>query len=106
MNPVNDFLGPFVCSALRPLIDGGFLAVTYGGVECGRYLSGHPLVHSIHLTGAWQTHDAIVWGSNGKKASADGSNLRCEGMRAFLCMRDWSHSIVCVWVGGGGNMSN
>lgn len=62
MNPVNEALGPVIEKALRPLVDGGFLRVCYGGIEVGKHLTDHPKVHSIHITGSAYAHDAIVWG--------------------------------------------
>jgi hypothetical protein len=62
MNPVNEALGPILEKALRPLVDGGFLRICYGGIEVGKHLTDHPEVHSIHITGSAYAHDAIVWG--------------------------------------------
>ncbi len=62
MNPVNEFLGPIFERAFKPLIDAGFLAIVYGGAEVGRFLTRHPSVQAIHMTGSGRTHDAIVWG--------------------------------------------
>jgi len=62
MNPVNEALGPIIEDALRPLVDGGFLRVCYGGIAVGKHLTDHPDVHSIHITGSAFAHDAIVWG--------------------------------------------
>lgn len=62
MNPVNDYLGPMIETALAPLIAEGFLRVVYGGVAEGDYLCNHPGVDSIHLTGSDKTYDAIVFG--------------------------------------------
>uniref|UniRef100_A0A1D2A582 Aldehyde dehydrogenase domain-containing protein n=1 Tax=Auxenochlorella protothecoides TaxID=3075 RepID=A0A1D2A582_AUXPR len=61
MNPVNEYMGPFVAAALAPLVQAGYVAVVYGGGEVGRALCTHPDVDSIHLTGAAATYDAIVW---------------------------------------------
>ena len=63
MNPVNEYLIEFLRPALEPLIKRGFLQIVTGGVEAGEYLCNHPLVESIHITGAEASHDAIVWGS-------------------------------------------
>ena len=63
MNPVNEYLVEFLRPALEPLIKRGFLQIVAGGVEAGEYLCNHPLVESIHITGAEASHDAIVWGS-------------------------------------------
>ncbi len=65
MNPVNEYLGPFLERAFAPLIQGGYLAVVYGGGEVGAYLSRHEAVDDIHITGSDVTHDLIVWGPPG-----------------------------------------
>ncbi len=62
MNPVNEALGPIIEDALRPLVDGGFLRVCYGGIDVGQHLTDHPDVKSIHITGSAAAHDAIVFG--------------------------------------------
>ncbi|NJP12001.1 MAG: aldehyde dehydrogenase family protein [Leptolyngbyaceae cyanobacterium RU_5_1] len=64
MNPVNAYVGEFLEKAFQPLIADGFFNVVYGGAEVGRYLCQHPGIATIHITGAQQTHDAIVWGSS------------------------------------------
>jgi aldehyde dehydrogenase (NAD(P)+) len=60
MNPVNEYLGPILEDALKPLVDGGFLRFAYGGVEVGKALTEHPLVDEIHITGSERTFNAIV----------------------------------------------
>ncbi len=62
LNPVGDYLGPYVEEAYGELIDAGFLDIVYGGVEMGAYLVSHELVDQIHLTGGVRTHDAIAYG--------------------------------------------
>lgn len=62
MNPVNEQVGPIIEKAFAPLIEAGFLAVAYGGIEVGKHLTDHPLVTSIHITGSASAHDAIIWG--------------------------------------------
>jgi hypothetical protein len=64
MNPVNEYLGPYLERAFRSLINDGFLGVVYGGKEVGEHLCHHDRVDSLHLTGSDQTHDAIVWGAD------------------------------------------
>mgnify|MGYP002777168819 CR=1 FL=1 len=64
LNPVNDYMGPFLETALAPFIQAGFLAIVDGGAEVGAYLCQHPQVDTIHITGSHHTHDAIVWGSD------------------------------------------
>ncbi|NOQ82499.1 MAG: aldehyde dehydrogenase family protein, partial [Myxococcales bacterium] len=62
MNPVNEYLGPFVDEAFAPLRERGFFRVVYGGAAEGGYLCTHRLVEEIHITGSDKTHDAIVFG--------------------------------------------
>lgn len=62
MNPVNDYLTPFLEAALAPLIARGVLRIVTGGANVGSYLCSHPGVDEIHITGAAASHDAIVWG--------------------------------------------
>ncbi|HXI58223.1 MAG TPA: aldehyde dehydrogenase family protein [Polyangia bacterium] len=65
MNPVNEWVGPFLEQALAPLIAAGFLRIVYGGAEEGEYLCQHRDVDDIHITGSDKTHDRIVWGAPG-----------------------------------------
>jgi hypothetical protein len=65
MNPVNEYLGPYLERAFKPLIDAGYLAIVYGGAEVGSYLCYHRLVDDVHITGSDKTHDLIVWGPPG-----------------------------------------
>jgi hypothetical protein len=62
MNPVNDYLGPFVEETFGRLIQDGFVQVVYGGADVGKYLCEHAEVDEIHITGSDKTHDAIVFG--------------------------------------------
>jgi aldehyde dehydrogenase (NAD(P)+) len=68
MNPVNDYLAPFLEDALEPLIDMGALRIVRGGTEVGQYLCTHAAVDEIHITGSGQSHDAIVWGTGDEAA--------------------------------------
>ena len=70
MNPVNAYLGPFIEEAFADAIARGFLAVAYGGVEEGAYLTQHPGIDEIHLTGSAATYDNIVWGPPGPERDA------------------------------------
>lgn len=65
MNPVNTYLGPYIERAFAAAIRQGFLAVVYGGANEGEYLTQHPGIDEIHLTGSDTTHDAVVWGTAG-----------------------------------------
>jgi hypothetical protein len=78
MNPVNEYLGPFIERGFRALIEAGFLKVTYGGAEEGAYLVQHPGIDEVHITGSDFVHDIIVWGPPG-----DAQRLRkAEGRKA------------------------
>lgn len=76
-NPVNAHMGPLIEEGFRALIERGFLAVVYGGAEEGAYLSNHPDVENLHLTGSDKTFDAIVFGTGaeGRKRKAERSPL-------------------------------
>ncbi len=65
MNPVNAYVGPFIEEAFAEAIARGFLAVVYGGAEEGTYLTRHPGIDEIHITGSDRTHDLLVWGPPG-----------------------------------------
>src|SRR5262245_55751554 len=65
MNPVNEWVGPHLERALAPLIEPGYLRLVYGGAEVGSYLTYHPGVADVHITGSDRTHDVIVWGPPG-----------------------------------------
>ncbi|MBI3724338.1 aldehyde dehydrogenase family protein [bacterium] len=65
MNPVNEYLGPFIERGFRALVEGGFLRVVYGGAAVGKHLTSHPGIDEIHITGSDKTHDMIVWGPPG-----------------------------------------
>jgi aldehyde dehydrogenase (NAD(P)+) len=65
MSPVNAYLGPLYERAFAPLIAAGYLAIVYGGAEVGEYLTQHPAIDGIHVTGSVDTHDHIVWGPPG-----------------------------------------
>ena len=70
MNPVNEYVGPFLEAALRPLIEPGFLRIVYGGAAEGARLVEHPKVDDVHVTGSAETYDRIVWGPPGPEREA------------------------------------
>lgn len=74
LNPVNDYLIDYLQIALKPLIDRDFLRIVKGDGAAGAYLTDHPLVAELHVTGAASTHDAIVWGTG-----AEGERNRKAG---------------------------
>ena len=62
MNPVNDYLGPFIEEVFAELIQGGYVRTAYGAGDVGEYLCKHEGIDEIHITGSDKTHDAIVFG--------------------------------------------
>ena len=75
LNPVNDYLIDPLRIALAPLLARGALRIVRGGADVGSYLTEHPGVDEIHITGAESSHDAIVWGpgEEGRGAKARGT---------------------------------
>lgn len=69
MNPVNEYLGPVLEKIFEHFVQAGFLQLVYGGAEVGKFLTTHPKIESIHITGSERTHDIIVYGngSEGKE---------------------------------------
>ncbi|MEV7799096.1 aldehyde dehydrogenase family protein [Microbacterium foliorum] len=63
VNPTQDSLVPIYKRALAPLIGPGLLRITRGGPEVGAYLTGHPDLAHVHVTGSDATFNAIVWGT-------------------------------------------
>lgn len=63
VNPTQDALVPVYKRALAPLIGPGMLRITRGGPEVGAYLTGHPDLAHVHITGSAATFDTIVWGT-------------------------------------------
>lgn len=63
VNPTQDVLVPVFERALAPLIEPGFLRVVRGGGEVGAFLTQHPGITHVHITGSEATFRAIVWGT-------------------------------------------
>lgn len=62
VNPTQDALVPVFERALAPLIEPGFLRIVRGGGEVGAYLTRHPSIAHVHITGSEATFRAIVPG--------------------------------------------
>jgi acyl-CoA reductase-like NAD-dependent aldehyde dehydrogenase len=78
MNPVNEWVGPFLEKTFEPFISRDFMRVVYGGGDAGAYLCQHADIDSIHITGSDKTHDLIVWGPPGperERRKRDGDPL-------------------------------
>lgn len=102
MNPVNDYLTPYLESALKPLIDRDALRIVRGGADVGGYLCTHGSVDEIHITGAAASHDVIVWGRgeegmNNKKAGTPKLTKPITSELGAVCPTivvpgNWSHA--------------
>ena len=70
---VAEYMGPHFERAFSRLIAAGFVRTAYGGrADIGDYVTRHPAVGGIHLTGSGATYDAIVWGSDAAARKATG----------------------------------
>jgi acyl-CoA reductase-like NAD-dependent aldehyde dehydrogenase len=68
LNPTFASLLPVLNDAFAPLVEAGLMRVVNGAAEVGSYLTGHPDITHVHITGAAPTHDAIVWGTGAEAA--------------------------------------
>jgi len=73
-NPVNEYLVEHWERALAALIEPGYLRIVRGGAQVGAYLTQHPLVDEVHVTGSDKTHDAIVFGPGDEGARRKANN--------------------------------
>ncbi|MFC9473016.1 aldehyde dehydrogenase family protein [Nocardia sp. NPDC056952] len=65
-NPTFAGLTDAFTAAFAPLIEANLLRIVNGGAETGAYLTTHPGIEHVHITGSGATHDAIVWGGSDK----------------------------------------
>lgn len=74
MNPVNDYLEPYLREIFADFAELDLVRFVSGGVEVGEALVDDPNIDEIHLTGSAATFDAIVWGPGamGESAKASG----------------------------------
>lgn len=96
MNPVNDYLGPFLREALAPLVREGFVEFVYGGAEVGSLLVHHPLIDPagpLHIPP--RAFEARM--PDGGRVSHDGRDVPIIHVQA--CMVDGQH---CADDVGGG----
>lgn len=76
MNPVNDYLGPFIEEVFADFLELGYVQTAYGGADVGKYLCNHPDIDEIHITGSDRTHDAIVYGGGAEGAARKAKDER------------------------------
>jgi acyl-CoA reductase-like NAD-dependent aldehyde dehydrogenase len=77
MNPVNEYLAPFIEQAFAPLVRAGVFRVVCGGADVGAYLCQHEAIDEVHITGSDVTHDVIVFGpgAEGQRRKRDNRPL-------------------------------
>ncbi|WP_101847527.1 aldehyde dehydrogenase family protein [Zhihengliuella sp. ISTPL4] len=78
VNPTQDALVPVYKRALAPLIEPGLLRIVRGGPAAGAYLTQHPGIAHVHITGSAATFDTIVWGPSSGEGSAATKRRRRE----------------------------
>ncbi len=74
LNPINDYLEPFLNDAFQPLVDRGFVKFVKGDGAVGAWLTTHALVDTVHITGSSSTHDLIVFGPGEEGAARKARN--------------------------------
>jgi aldehyde dehydrogenase (NAD(P)+) len=94
MNPVNDYLGPFMEEVFGNLVTDGFVQLAYGGVNAGEYLCNHPGIDEIHITGSASTHDAIVFGTGEEGAARKRAKTPANPRRVTSELGNVSPTIV------------
>jgi acyl-CoA reductase-like NAD-dependent aldehyde dehydrogenase len=82
VNPTQDAMVPVFERALAPLIEPGFVRIVRGAAATGGYLTSHPRIAHVHITGSAATFDAIVWGAATGSASGGGGAATAGGEAA------------------------
>ena len=62
MNPVNEYLGEVFEAIFEDFVTAGFLRFVYGAGDVGAYLTSHPGIDTIHITGSARTYNIIRYG--------------------------------------------
>jgi aldehyde dehydrogenase (NAD(P)+) len=62
LHPLNGYLVSLLVEAFAEAISRGYLQIVTGGAPEGAYLSHHPGIDEIHLSGCPETHEEILWG--------------------------------------------
>ena len=102
MNPVNEYLVDYFKVMFKPLIDRDVVRIVKGDGAAGAWLTAHPLIEEMHITGSNVTHDAIVWGvgdeaANNRKAGKPKNTKRLTSELGAVCPvivvpGPWSHA--------------
>jgi aldehyde dehydrogenase (NAD(P)+) len=76
LNPVNQYLGPFLEEIFAPLCERGFVRFVYGGADVGGFLCSHRAIEEIHVTGSEATFESIASGEGrGKPLTGELGNV-------------------------------
>lgn len=94
LNPVNDYLGPFLAEVFAAPIAEGFVRLACGGADVGAYLCAHDGIDEIHITGSDRTHDAIVYGPGPEGAARRERDAPLLGKRITSELGNVSPTIV------------
>tara|TARA_Y100001958_G_C21242855_1_gene571346 strand:- start:2629 stop:4275 length:1647 start_codon:yes stop_codon:yes gene_type:complete len=62
LNPVNEYLKPVFEKVFQNFIERGYVIITTGNIEESKYMTKHPGINHIHLTGSDKTYEDIVYG--------------------------------------------
>lgn len=85
-SPLARDLVPVLESALRALVERGYLRIVPGGAAEARHLVDHDVVDAVHLTGSAATHDDLLFGtgSAGARRRAAGEPRLTKPLTAEL----------------------
>jgi aldehyde dehydrogenase family protein len=62
LHPTLAFLEPILAEGFAALIQPGYVRIVQGGAAEGAYLTEHPDVDDLHITGSYRTYETIVFG--------------------------------------------
>lgn len=74
VNPTQDPVVPVFERAMAPLIELGLVRIVRGAGDVGAYLTQHPAIGHVHITGSAVTFDAIVWGTGDEAVARKQAN--------------------------------
>ncbi len=86
LNPTFRDLRDIYLDALAPLVKAGLTRIVNGDIETGQYLTSHPGISHVHITGSRDAHDAIVWGpgDEGERRRSAGTPLLAKPITSEL----------------------
>lgn len=101
-HPERAFSFDVFASVFEELSQRGYFAATLDrGIEHAGWLTAHPLVTQVHMTGGVRTHDAIVWGSTREAQESNkqrGTPVLRKPMSSELgCITPWAVCPGGVW---------